>query len=134
MGRRNDRTPPHAPVPTTITVTVPVGLTWDGRITERRHMSLFQQALQLPYQLDGHGAAFCSSNHYSYRTSWMDMGRRNDRTPSHTPVPATITVAVPVGYTWGRNQRYYCRNVSGLRCEDEVTPLLLSDLRQAAVA
>ncbi|GBN71990.1 hypothetical protein AVEN_259444-1 [Araneus ventricosus] len=42
----------------------------------------------------------CSCNHYSCRTSWMDMDSQIDRTSPHVHVPATITVAVLVGWTW----------------------------------
>ncbi|GBM56412.1 hypothetical protein AVEN_234676-1 [Araneus ventricosus] len=57
MGRiPTGRTPPHAPVPATIEVAVPVGWAWDAyRQTEHRPMPLFLQPLQLLYQWDGHG-------------------------------------------------------------------------------
>ncbi|GBM08471.1 hypothetical protein AVEN_267731-1 [Araneus ventricosus] len=46
----------------------------------------------------------CSCNHYSCLTSWVDMGRQFFfRKPSHVPVPAIITVAAPVGWTWDAN-------------------------------
>ncbi|GBO19529.1 hypothetical protein AVEN_95130-1 [Araneus ventricosus] len=42
-----------------------------------------------------------SCNHYSCRTSWMDMGhRRIYRMPPRVPFLATITVVAPVGWTW----------------------------------
>ncbi|GBO22374.1 hypothetical protein AVEN_162573-1, partial [Araneus ventricosus] len=51
--------------------------------SERRPMSMFLQPLQLPHLSDGHGASI-----------------RSERPLPHVPLPPTITVAAPVGWTW----------------------------------
>ncbi|GBO46293.1 hypothetical protein AVEN_31475-1 [Araneus ventricosus] len=86
--RRQDRTPPHVPVPATITVTTPVGWTWDNQIQDRTppHAPV-PVTIEVTEPVEGHGT------------------QTQDRTPPHVPVPVTIKVTEPVGWTWDSNTR-----------------------------
>ncbi|GBL78565.1 hypothetical protein AVEN_65166-1 [Araneus ventricosus] len=77
-------------------------------------MFLFLQPLQLPPRAPAVPCS-CSCNHYSCRPCFFSCNHYSCRPmflflqplqlPPHVPVPATITVATPVGWTWDRVYR-----------------------------